>query len=67
MINENIKYVKVASSMISSNVIRSSQSLIDKYVNINGNKVAFDIIVKEAKEYIKSLGGFEKLAEWGLR
>lgn len=42
-------------------------SIGDKYVNINGNKVAFDFIVKEAKEYIKSLGGFEKLAEWGLR
>ena len=42
-------------------------SIGDKYVNINGNKVAFDIIVKEAKEYIKALGGFEKLAEWGLR
>ena len=36
-------------------------------MDINGNKVAFDIIVKEAKEYIKYLGGFEKLAEWGLR
>lgn len=33
--NENIKYVKVASSMISSNVIRTSKDLIDKYVNIN--------------------------------
>lgn len=26
----------------------------------------YDYIVEEAREYIKSIGGFEKLAEWGL-
>lgn len=28
--------------------------------------VTYDAIVKKAKEYIDSLGGFEKFAEWGL-
>ena len=28
--------------------------------------VPFSDIVAEAREYIRSLGGFEKLAEWGL-
>lgn len=42
-------------------------SIGDKFVNINGKLVEFSFIVKEAKEYIKFIGGFEKLAEWGLR
>jgi S-adenosylmethionine synthetase len=28
--------------------------------------IAYSEIVAEAEEYIKNLGGFEKLAEWGL-
>lgn len=42
-------------------------SIGDKAVNINGQKVDFSEIVKVAKEYVKRIGGFEKLAEWGLR
>lgn len=42
-------------------------SIGDKDVNINGQKVDFSEIVKVAKEYVKRIGGFEKLAEWGLR
>ena len=42
-------------------------SIGDKSVNINGELVPFSEIVKVAKEYIKRIGGFEKLAEWGLR
>ena len=30
------------------------------------NGVAYSQIVKTAKDYIDSIGGFEKLAEWGL-
>lgn len=41
-------------------------SIGDKDVNINGDLVPFDKIVYFAREYIKNLGGFEKLAEWGL-
>ena len=29
--------------------------------------VPYSMIVNIAREYIHSLGGFEKLAEWGLR
>lgn len=42
-------------------------SIGDKTVNINGNEVPFDEIVEKARDYISSIGGFEKLAEWGLR
>lgn len=42
-------------------------SIGDKEVNINGEKVAFRDIVEVARFYVRSLGGFEKLAEWGLR
>ena len=42
-------------------------SIGDKKVNVNGELVDFAEIVKVAREYIHCLGGFEKLAEWGLR
>lgn len=42
-------------------------SIGDKEVNVNGNRVPFAHIVKVAKQYIDKIGGFEKLAEWGLR
>ena len=42
-------------------------SIGDKQVNINGELVDFSEIVEVAREYVKKLGGFEKLAEWGLR
>ena len=42
-------------------------SIGDKEVNINGELIPFSEIVNTAKEYIQKLGGFEKLAEWGLR
>ena len=42
-------------------------SIGDKQVNINGDLVDFADIVKVAREYVQKLGGFEKLAEWGLR
>lgn len=41
-------------------------SIGDKCVNINGYNIPFNDIVKTAREYITQLGGFEKLAEWGL-
>ena len=46
---------------------RAICSIGDKYVNINGQLVKFDTIVKTAKKYIESIGGFEKFAEWGLQ
>lgn len=42
-------------------------SIGDKQVNINGELVDFSEIVKVARSYVEKLGGFEKLAEWGLR
>lgn len=41
-------------------------SIGDKFVNINGEMIPFSEIVEKSKNYIKKLGGFEKLAEWGL-
>lgn len=46
---------------------RAICSIGDKYVNVDGKKVKFDTIVKAAREYIKTYGGFEKFAEWGLQ
>lgn len=42
-------------------------SIGDKKVNINGELIDFSHIVDTAREYIKKIGGFEKLAEWGLQ
>lgn len=42
-------------------------SIGDEFVNINGTMVPFSDIVSKAREYINNIGGFEKLAEWGLQ
>ena len=42
-------------------------SIGDTHVNVNGQKVPFNDIVTIAKEYIRRIGGFENLAQWGLR
>ena len=42
-------------------------SIGDKEVNINGRLIPFAEIVGTAKCYVAQLGGFERLAEWGLR
>lgn len=42
-------------------------SIGDEKVNVNGELVDFSEIVEVARDYINKLGGFEKLAEWGLR
>lgn len=47
--------------------IKAICSIGDKQVNVNGELVDFKEIVKVAKGYIKKIGGFEKLAEWGLQ
>ena len=41
-------------------------SIGDKQVNINGELIDFSEIVETARNYVSKLGGFEKLAEWGL-
>lgn len=47
--------------------IKAICSIGDADVNINGQMIPFATIVQIAKEYIQKLGGFEKLAEWGLQ
>lgn len=41
-------------------------SIGDAKVNVNGEMVDFQMIVDTARKYINDIGGFEKLAEWGL-
>lgn len=41
-------------------------SIGDKEVKVNGRMIPYQDIVDCAKEYIDSLGGFEKFAEYGL-
>lgn len=38
----------------------------DTHVLVNGYPIPYSEIVEHAKEYVQSIGGFEKLAEWGL-
>lgn len=38
----------------------------DEYVIVEGEKILYSEITKIAKEYIDSIGGFEKFAEYGL-
>lgn len=47
--------------------VKAICSIGDKQVNINGQLVDFTEIVAKARQYINSIGGFEKLAEWGLQ
>ena len=47
--------------------IKAICSIGDKQVNVNGQLIDFTEIVAEARQYINSIGGFEKLAEWGLQ
>lgn len=47
--------------------VKAICSIGDKQVNVNGAYYEFSEIVETARQYIKQLGGFEKLAEWGLR
>ena len=42
--------------------VEFSCSIGDEYVD----GLPYEAIVKEAREYIESIGGFEKFAEWGL-
>lgn len=41
-------------------------SIGDKDVNVNGELIPFKDIVETARDYVNRIGGFEKLAEWGL-
>ncbi len=47
--------------------IKAICSIGDEFVNVNGQMIPFTTIVETARKYIKKLGGFEKLAEWGLQ
>ena len=47
--------------------VKAICSIGDKDVNVNGELIPFAEIVAKAREYIDQLGGFEKLAEWGLQ
>ena len=47
--------------------VKAICSIGDTQVNVNGAYYQFAEIVETARQYIKDLGGFEKLAEWGLR
>lgn len=47
-------------------VIKTSCAIGDTMIEIDGEKILYEKIVNTAKEWIDKLGGFEKLAEWGL-
>lgn len=39
----------------------------DTEVNVNGELIPYKNIIEVARNYIKNIGGFEKLAKWGLK
>ena len=39
----------------------------DTEVNVNGELIPYKNIIEVARNYIKDIGGFEKLAKWGLK
>ena len=47
--------------------VKAICSIGDKEVNVNGELIPFDEIITIARQYIDKIGGFEKLAEWGLQ
>lgn len=47
--------------------VKAICSIGDTHVNVNGKQVPFADIVDVARKYIDGIGGFEKLAEWGLQ
>ena len=47
--------------------VKAICSIGDTEVNVNGELVPFTEIVEIARKYIRQIGGFEKLAEWGLQ
>ena len=46
--------------------IKACCAIGDEEVNVDGELIPYSEIVEEARAYIKTIGGFEKLAEWGL-
>ena len=46
--------------------IKACCAIGDELIKVDWQLVLYSEIVKEAHKYIKSIGGFEKLAEWGL-
>lgn len=47
--------------------VKAICSIGDEKVNVNGQLIDFADIVECARQYVDQLGGFEALAEWGLR
>ncbi len=46
--------------------IKACCAIGDEEVNMDGELIPYSEIVEEARKYIQSIGGFERLAEWGL-
>jgi S-adenosylmethionine synthetase len=49
-----------------SRIIQAFCAIVDTEVNVDGKLIPYQEIVNVAADYIKSIGGFEKLAEHGL-
>lgn len=57
-------FIKAAETGVEQKAICS---IGDETVNVNGEQIDFSHIVEDARAYIDYIGGFEKLAEWGLQ
>ena len=59
-------YLHMLANTTHQSEIQCSCAIGDENVIINGKEIPYETIVKEAKAYIDEIGGFEKMAEWGL-
>ena len=64
-VSVNIYLHKIANEQNLKEVICKC-AIGDKNLLINGKEISYKEVTDTAFEYIKSIGGFEKLAEWGL-
>ena len=53
-------------AQITGKTIEMHCAIGDEFIKVNGTAIPYSEIVEAAEHHIKTIGGFEKLAEWGL-
>lgn len=53
-------------AQITGKTIELHCAIGDEFIEVNGKPIPYSEIVQAAEHHVKTIGGFEKLAEWGL-
>ena len=53
-------------AQITGETIELHCAIGDEFIEVNGKPIPYSEIVQAAEHHVKTVGGFEKLAEWGL-